>query len=674
MSDSVSKLNATAQAVEERLRNAGITLTMGGEPTLVPIHPQGLEWSVAADGPTKLRYARALAQQLERLAWPGSTTIYCPGKQYDGEINPRWALRMITALDEQPLVDWPAEAPGHVPDVQVITALLAGLAEALGCALVPLPLRDPCDHTQTVWAIPLSWEQGRWCSCQWNLAPSLRQLSTASGPAGLRLPLQHFPAEALRQVLTIAWGPQGWELFLPPVERIAFEQLLAAIATQCAGLQRPQLCGVLPYDTEGHWQVLGLASDPGVLEINLPVCHTWAAYVRWLELLEVGGAAVGLRSTKQQGSRSVGTGGGNHLLLGGPSLEQHPFFCRPAWLVGVLRYWQHHPCLAYLFSGHSVGPASQAPRPDEGSASLLDLELAHRWLEQLPSDDHRVAIGETLRHLHADRSGNTHRCEISFDKFWNPAWTAGCQGLLEFRAIETLPHHQWTAAVALLWRALVVRLLNPEHRPAGLRHWGPALHDRALLPTAIWADLEEVLADLEQAGLPLAPEPFQRIWQWRFPLLLQWQEGEAVLQIRQALEPWPLLCDVPVEGGSTSRFVDSSLRRFEVIANPAFRAHHSLRLNGRPLPLGEEPVAVRYRQEALYPCLHPCIPVHVPLHLELWDGSGGRFVAAWSLQSEASGFAPYSCPADPRLPGPLPSAGAPWRPAVDGHCTVDLRC
>jgi uncharacterized protein (DUF2126 family) len=659
------------------LKRAGITLTMGGEPTYVPLEPQGPEWSVAADGPTKLGYARALAAQLQQRAWPGSTLIYCPGKRYDGEVNPRWALRLITGTDGTPLVTWPepsASAPTSplLPDAARIAAVLSGLELALGVALQAVELSDPNDPDRQTWALPLSWDQTGWHSFAWMLPPEQRCLSSASGPAGLRLPLEHFPAEELRQVLTIERWPGGWGLFLPPVERAPFEQLLAALANACQGLSLPELSGVLPLDIEGHWQVLGLASDPGVLEINLPVCRTWADYARWLEVLEQGGGAVGLRAFKQQGSRTLGTGGGNHLLLGGPSLEQHPFFSRPAWLVAILRYWQWHPALAYLFSGASVGPASQAPRPDEGSASLLDLELAHRLLEHLPAGDHRVAIGETLRHLHADRSGNTHRSEISLDKFWNPAWTAGCQGLLEFRALETMPHHHWSSAVALLWRALVVMLLEPERRPVGLRNWGADLHDRALLPTALWADLEQVLGDLAAAGLPLDPEPLRAIWRWRFPKLLHWQSGEATLTIRQALEPWPLLCDVPVEGGSTSRFVDSSLRRFELIVNPAFRREYRLLLQGRELRLateGRQPLAVRYRQEALFPCLHPFEPLHVPLRLALIGHGSQQPIEAWILHSECNGFAAI----DPVVIWHEGPSGPPWLPVAPGLCTVDLR-
>ncbi|MFZ9619934.1 MAG: transglutaminase family protein [Prochlorococcaceae cyanobacterium] len=678
MSGSSPTLEATARAVEERLVRSGIALTMGGEPTFVPVNPEGAEWSVAADGPTKLAYARALAVELQNRVWPGCTILFCPGKRYDGEVNPRWALRLITKADGSPLVPWPDVPKQGVcapPEPEAIEALLSGLGLCLGAALHPVELSDPQDPQRRVWAVPLAWDQERWHTIAWTLAPALRQLNGATGPAGLRLPLEHFPSGVLKQVLTIEVHASGWGLFLPPVPRQPFEQLLQAIAASSSSLAPPELSGVVPLDLDGRWQVLGLTADPGVLEVNLPVCSTWQHYADWLQALEDAAAQVGLRSFKQQADRSSGTGGGNHLLLGGPELSRHPLFARPAWLVAILRYWQHHPSLAYLFSGNSVGPASQAPRCDEGSTSLLDLELAHRLLEQLrEGDDHRVAIGETLRHLHADRSGNTHRSEISLDKFWNPAWSAGCQGLLEFRAIESMPDHRWSAAVALLVRALVVMLLDPARRPSALQPWGDTLHDQVLLPSQLWADLQLVLADLEAAALPLPNEVFQAIWQWRFPLLLQWQSHNVGLEIREALEPWPLLCDVPVEGGSTSRFVDSSLRRFEVMLHSPFSKDYQLKIDGRPLPLAAgvgQPIAVRYRQEALYPCLHPLMPVHVPLRLDLVAQADGLAVASWILEDPASGF----CSVEPVSAGPSHPAAAtlPLRPAAPGLCTMDLR-
>ena len=652
-------MEGVAAEAERRLQAAGIRLTLGGEPTYVPFEPIGAEWSVAADGPTKLPLARAMAQELQRTTWPGSTLLYCPGKRYEGEVNPRWALRLFTGREGDPPVRWPESGDGAQGraslDPSDGPAWLARLAQALAVPLAPLLLRDPLDAARRVWAVPLSALEPdpaapdapiAWLPASWPLEEAHRQLSGAPGPAGLRLPLEHFPAELPRQVLTLETDGESWELFLPPLTRRPLTALLQAVADSLAGLQPPRLSGMLPVDVDGHWQVLGLTADPGVLEINLPVCHSWADYDGWLRRLEQAGARVGLRSWKPGSEgRQEGTGGGNHLLWGGPDLEHNPFFRRPAWLVGVLRAWQHHPALAYLFSSVCVGPASQAPRPDEAAGDSFDLELAYRCLEAAddgagpasPGGDQRGLIGETLRHLHADRSGNNHRSEISFDKFWNPGAPAGCLGLLEFRAIESLPEVDWSSAVALLWSALAAHLLERAHRPTSLRDWGGELHDRMLLPSALWADLESLLAELAADGLALDPEPFRQIWNWRFPPLLQWQRGEARLELRPALEPWPLICDFPREGGFTSRFVDGSLRRFEVISNRALRRDWRLALNGRELPLpGDgEALAIRYRLQRLYPCLHPAIAPHWPLRLSLHGAGAGE---SFQLNAEGTGF------------------------------------
>ena len=671
----------SADLIAQRLQAAGIALTLGGEPTLVPLDPQGAEWSVAADGPTKLGYAYALADELRRLHWPGSSVMLCPGKRYEGEVNPRWALRLLRRSNGDPIAAWPPAGREALPPAAAL-AWLETLGQRLALELHPLELADPLEPGRRIWALSL-WETdaGTLASAPWPLAPELRQLSAAPGPAGLRLPLEHLPADRPRQVLTLELDAEGWGLFLPPLAREPLERLLQAIAAAAhhpvtgAPLAEPKLSGMLPLDAEGHWQVLGLTADPGVLEVNLPPCPDWPTYQLWLELLERAGAAVGLRSWKLgAGGRREGTGGGNHLLWGGPSLEQNAFFSRPAWLVGILRYWQHHPCLAYLFTGNCVGPASQAPRPDEALGSLMDLELAYHQLEALeqtqPGGDHRALIGETLRHLHADRSGNNHRSEISVDKFWNPGVPAGCLGLIEFRALESMPEARWMGAVALLWSALAVLLLEPQRRPTALKPWGDELHDRALLPTALAADLQGVLEELEQAGLPLDPAPLLAIWHWRFPQLLHWQQGELELELRDALEPWPLICDVPREGGYTSRFVDASMRRIELILSPELREQCSLLLNGRPLPLTAEPLAVRYRQHRLYPCLHPTIAPHLPLQLELrWRhrASPAPPLARWHLLDPNGCFEPAD--GEP----PWPSQPQPWSLAPGSHCTVDLR-
>ncbi len=693
----MSWMEKVAVAAEARLSAAGIQLTLGGEPTLVPLEPEGPEWSVTADGPTKLPIARSLALDLQQRVWPGSTLLYCPGKRYDGEVNPRWALRLFLGIDGSAPVRWPGPCQpgveGRPLKATEALAWLGRLSGLLGIALQPLHLRDPLDPERRAWAAPLSVAPRDaadgsatfdWHAAPWPLEESLRELSAAPGPAGLRLPLEHLPEEVPRQVLTLEIDPEGWELFLPPLEREPLRQLLQAVADSLGSLAAPRLSGVLPHDAGEQWQVLGLTADPGVLEINLPVCRGWSDYHQWLQTLEEAGARLGLRSWKAlDGGRQEGTGGGNHLLWGGPDLAHHPFFSRPGWLTGILRYWQHHPCLAYLFCGPGVGPASQSPRPDEALGDCFDLELAYRAIEQAegkPSDepfgDHRGLIGETLRHLHADRSGNNHRSEISFDKFWNPGAPAGCLGLVEFRALESLPHMSWSSSIALLWSALAAHLLEPGHRPAQLRDWGTSLHDLQLLPSQLWADLEGILADLAADGLRLDPAPFRALWEWRFPPLLQWQAGDGeetpALELLPAPEPWPLICDTPVQGGFTSRFIDGSLRRFEVQANPAFRRDCQLLINGRPLPLplggGEEPpvLAVRFRYQRLYPCLHPAINPQMPLELVLRSPAGD---VGFALQEDGHRFEPSSAASR----GVDPQA-RPWqgRRKPTDH-TIDLR-
>lgn len=677
---------ATAVEAEYRLQAAGLHLTLGGEPTYVPLKPEGAEWSVTADGPTKLAYAHGLAAEIQRRTWPGSTLMYCPGKRYDGEVNPRWALRLITGLDGLPLVRWPQDAAaGRPPEFGApfclpplprkrAKAFLEAVGSALGCAFKPLKLKDPLAPDNRVWAVPLchhaeaseDGEPAGWQAAEWSLAKRLCRLLPAPGPAGLRLPLVHFPEGVLRQVLTLEIRDDSWNLFLPPLAREPLLELLTVIAAASAGWSQPELSGMLPVDVDGQWQVLGLTADPGVLEVNLPVCHGWGDYAGWMQTLAEAGVAVGLCSSKGEGLEQQGTGGGNHLLWGGASLEANPFFSRPAWLVGILRFWQHHPSLSYLFSNSSVGPSSQAPRLDEGSASPLDLRLAHSALEQLPEGDQRVLISETLRHLHADRSGNTHRSEISFDKFWNPAWPSGCQGLIEFRAIEALPRAEWAAAIALLWSALAAHLLDPIHRPTELITFNERLHDEALLPHALWSDLQEVLQQLDADGLDMQPEPYRQIWNWRFPLLLSWEQQGARLEIRRALEPWPLLCDTPAEGGTTSRFVDSSLQRLELRANEAFLAAYRLRLCGRDLPLADGWLGIRYRHSSLFPSLHPCIPNQLPLQLEILAAGSGERLVCFRRDGEPHHFVPD--------PEPLEPLAAPaWPLPEPGLRTIDLR-
>lgn len=657
-----------ADEIERRLRARGIALTMGGEPTYVPDDPSGAEWNITAVGPTKLRYAYAMARHLISHRLPQALTLYSPGKLYPGETNPRWVVNVLWRRDGQPIAPLFAREKSRPPSAVSVRRLRQRVAERLGLDPAAwLRGRDPFDPPRPVAILPLDHVDGTWRTDRWQLrgrTVSQLPLTTAEGPAGLRLPLGDLPPTALRRalVLEVRWGTL--RAFLPPLLTEPFAELARILSEEALalGLARESrffLEGYVPIDASGSWERLGFAADPGVLEVNLPPCATWHEYDHWLHWLEESAHGAGLRSWKADAARGRpgGTGGGNHLLFGGPSPAENPFFGRPAWVASILRLWQAYPCLAYLFTGNYVGPSSQAPRPDESGRDLFDLELAYAHLASLPAGDHRLRIGETLRHLHTDTAGNTHRSESSFDKFWDASSNASL-GLIEFRAIESLPHAAWMSAVALLWRALVVLALERPAEPQLRRH-GLALHDAFFLPHALWHDLERLLTRLDDAGLSTAElrEPLRQIWDWRFPILLQ----HAGLTVRRACEGWPLLSEVPAEGGHTSRFVDTSMDRLEFRIDPGTPAS-GLSVNGRELSWlkladGSTGAGLRYRRTAWYPSLHPGIAPQMPLTVAF---AGRLFV----LGPDEPSFQPTEL---------RPHPGPPCQRADPALLTYDLR-
>ncbi len=622
-------LATVAARVDETFAEHGVHLTLGGEPTYVPLEPSGPEWSVTALGPTKLRYAYELADALITQSIPKAVPVYSPGKWYPGEVNPRWAINLVWNRDGSALV------PSLAKPAPPIAALTPDALKRFTTDLIArLQLRtgwirgiDPLDAAHPVWVLPLDHDDKRFVTSDWQTGGKIELLRT-EGPAGLRLPLSALPPEVNRRALAVEIRDGQVHVFLPPLLQGPFLALLEHVsaALHATALGPVIFAGYVPGDEASTWTKLAIASDPGVLEINLPPCMKWSDYASWMDILERTCATVGLRSFKQLSPEDqIGTGGGNHLLFGGPSLDENPLFTHPSWVTSMLRYWQHHPSLAYIFTGQYVGPSSQAPRPDECASSLYDLEMAYRFLEQLPPGDHRYLISETLRHLHTDSSGNTHRSEISFDKFWNVNFDGGCRGLVEFRAVESLPHANWMSAIALLWHALAAYLLeNPCKAP--LVDYGDKLHDAFFLPSFLWSDFEKILRDLRAVGFKLPTALFREIFDWRFPVMLEHTDGAAELTIRRAHEGWPLLCETPLEGGNTSRFVDTSIERLELLASRDFAERYKIHVQGRALPLQRFPgnrvgVGLRYRRTALYPSLHPGIAPQMPLVLTLTCGS-----------------------------------------------------
>lgn len=660
---------ACGAAVEASLGRSGVALSMGGEPTFVPTSPQGAEWQTAALGPTKLAYARKFARELIATVFPGAVVLETSGKHYPGEPLPRWALLVQRLADGKPL--WrdakrlrADTAPGeHTPgDAR---KFILTLARTLGLTVGnPLPLAEAAAPEAAIgYVLPLDQPMGgtAWVTDDWSPAFGTGPLLLFPGesPAGLRLPLGKLDPKNLRRALTAEVRQGALTLFIPPLLLASYTAILAAIEQSLAALKVSDvvLAGYAP-PPDPALPTIGLASDPGVLEINVSPCTTWAGYDQQLAQLFAAAEKCGLSARKLQfNGREVGTGGGAHLVFGGPSGLLSPFFAFPALLPSIIRYWQHHPGLSYAFTGSYMGPSSQAPRIDESTyEALYELEIACAGAENFGTPQNLALFDLLFRDLLMDRSGNTHRAEISVDKLWNPYAPNGQLGLVEFRAFETHPVCAVQSLTALFVRAILARLCAAPVRGPFVR-WGGELHDRFFLPAFVWEDLTAICADLKAHGIDFDPEWLRAPWDWRFPRLGEFaladkKNGEFKIEFRQALEAWPLLGESP-NAGTVARTVDSSLDRIEArVANAKVLEGGFLLVNGlpcefRPTVEGGAACGVRYRAFYLTPSLQPHVPVHAPLLIEWVDRATLKVVAAarWHVWNPRN--APYAdAPAD----------------------------
>lgn len=657
-------IRAGASSVEEVLRSSGVLLTMGGEPTFVPASPEGDEWRTAALGPTKLGRARAMARALVERSLPGAVILETSGKHYPGEPLPRWALLVQRWADGRPLWREARLLRDHTgPGGQSAgdaCRLLAEIARGLGLREQDCrTLREPGEPgTDVGGVLPLDRGNGAWVTDPWRSAVEGGAVTLLPGTStsGLRLPLSRLGEGCVRRALTVDAAGGAVTVFLPPLLRDDHAALLAVVERAVVSARIPEvtLAGYAPAADESLLTI-GLASDPGVLELNLAPCGSWEEFDAQLEQVYGAAAVAGLCARKlQYNGREVGTGGGAHLVFGGPAGLLSPFFAFPALLPSVIRYWQHHPALSYAFTGTYLGPSSQAPRIDESTfEALYELEIACAGAETLGSPRNLALFDLLFRDLLMDRSGNTHRAEISVDKLWNPYAPNGRLGLVEFRAFETHPDRSVQSVVGLFVRGILARLCREPFRAPFVR-WGGQLHDRFFLPSFVREDLRDICADLNHHGIMFSPEWLQPALDFRFPAAGQFnleepEHGPFVLEFRQALEAWPLLGEAP-NAGTVARTVDSSLDRLEARVSDASRLERGLLLvNGlpcefRPTADGGAACGVRYRAFQLTPSLQPHVPVHAPLLLEWVDRATLTVVAAarWHVWNPA--HAPYPAP------------------------------
>ncbi len=503
-----------------------------------------------------------------------------------------------------------------------------------------------------------------WASANWRLRRGRVVLLEGDSPAGLRLPLDSISWKPPRASFDVdpmsvdhglpaepATGEAEVEdpdeapptamvaevrdgllyIFMPPTEAVEhFIDLIARVEAASAKADYPVVIEGYGPPPDPRLTSLTITPDPGVIEVNVPPTATFTEQTHLLETLydQARLARLSTESFDVDGSHG-GTGGGNHITLGGITPADSPLLRRPDLLVSLLTYWQRHPSLSYLFAGRFVGTTSQAPRVDEGRAeALYELEIAFAEIARLASSS-KVAppqpwvTDRALRHLLTDITGNTHRAEFCIDKLYSPDSPRGRLGLLELRGFEMPPHLRMAMVQSLLVSSLVAWFWDEPLRAPLIRH-GANLHGRYLLPHYLIHDIADVAADLRAHGIGFETSWLDPFTEFRFPRI-----GTAVfdgveIELRGAIEPWNTLGEEATATG-TARYVDSSVERIQIRIIGADRTRYVVTVNGYPVPLlaTDNPDihvgGVRFRAWQPPSALHPTITTDVPLRFELID-------------------------------------------------------
>ncbi len=422
-------------------------------------------------------------------------------------------------------------------------------------------------------------------------------------------------------------------IFMPPLTYLErYLQLLATIEKTASALAMPIIIEGYEPPSDPRIQKILVTPDPGVIEVNVHPAGSWQELVENTETLyeEARQSRLGTEKFMLDG-RHTGTGGGNHVTLGGPTAADSPFLRRPDLLRSLITYWQHHPGLSYLFAGMFVGPTSQAPRVDEGRDDrLYELEIAFSQIPDRDQSSPPWLVDRVLRNLLVDITGNTHRSEFCIDKLYSPDSASGRQGLGELRAFEMPPHAQMSLVQLLLVRTLVAWFWEkPYHKP--LVRWGTELHDRFLLPHFVKADFHDIIAELNDAGYPFEMAWLDPFFEFRFPRYGTAQVQDITMEVRMAIEPWHVLGEESSSQG-TARYVDSSVERIQLKVTGLTENRHVLTCNGKRLPLrstgthGEYVVGVRFQAWQPPSALHPTISVQAPLVFDIIDSWSSRSI------------------------------------------------
>ena len=267
-----------------------------------------------------------------------------------------------------------------------------------------------------------------------------------------------------------------------------------------------------------------------------PACRVWARKnsCRW----------TAYRNRRRQSHR-----GGRADAGGFPALAESGTAAKPGRILA-------QPSALFLRLQRSFRRPSPArrrawmkPRNDQ----VYELEIA---FQQIPEGFAPPwMVDRVFRNLLVDSTGNTHRAEFCIDKLYSPevhGRAAGLAGDAGVRDAAPRAHQPDAASVAALPDRPV---LEGDPYREQLVRWRTEIHDRLLLPYFIRQDLEDVVAEVNQAGCRFGSSGSRRTSSSAFPCTARSNIAGSNWNCGRRLSRGT--CWAKSQSGGTARYVDS---------------------------------------------------------------------------------------------------------------------
>ena len=424
---------------------------------------------------------------------------------------------------------------------------------------------------------------------------------------------------AVRTALSVEPRDGRLCVFMPPVE--ALEDYLELIAAAENAAKKTGL----PVHIEGYGpphdprlNVIRVAPDPGVIEVNIHPASSWQDCVATTTAIyeEARQSRLGADKFMIDG-RHTGTGGGNHVVVGGATPNDSPFLRRPDLLEkpGAATGSAIRRCPTCSPACSSARPARRRASTRRAMTSLYELEIALAQVPRPGQGDAAAALAgrpavpqsPDRRHRQHPPLRNLHRQAVFARRPDRPARAGRVPRLRDAAqcAHEPRPATCWSAPSS----RGCGKTRSTAASPAGARRCTTASCCRTMS-----GPISSTCSTIsQQNGFAFRPEWFDAQLEFRFPFCGEVQYAGIKLELRQALEPWHVMGEQGAIGG-TVRFVDSSVERLQVRTeglNPGAPRHRLQRPHradeGRPTTArSPSPACATRRGSRRRACIRRC--------------------------------------------------------------------